>query len=168
MRTRPPCRTPTTSKEVRLGRIVGLPAVHQGRVAGRVERAVLTPDGQRLMGLILRQGMGGARWADSRDILILGQVSVILRARPGRLPAGADFALSSVKDSGGMLLGWVTDVYLDAASRAVAALEIDLGPIESLRTGRLLARRFTVSEAGDVMIPCGCTLERPGRLSDGR
>ena len=169
MRTRPPCRTPTISKEVRLGRIVGLPAVLKGRVAGRVERAVLTPDGRRLMGLILRQGMGSARWAAAEDVLNLGQVSQILRTRPGRLPAGAGFSLSSVKDSGGMLLGWVTDVYLDAASRAVSALEVDLGPVESLRTGRLLARQFTVTEGtGDVMIPCGCALERPGMLSDRR
>ena len=166
---KPPCRTLTTSKEVRLGRIVGLPVVHQGRVTGQVERAVLTPDGRRLMGLILRQGMGGARWAAEENVVILGQVSVILRTPPARLPAGTGFSLSSVKDSGGMLLGWVTDVYLDAASRAVSALEIDLGPIESLRTGRLLARTFTVVPgSGEVMIPCGCALEHPGRLSGRR
>lgn len=153
---------------MRLGRIVGLPAVHQGRAAGRVEQAVLTPDGQRLRGLILRQGMGGARWAAAEDVLILGQVSVILIRPPGRVPAHADFTLSAVKDSGGMLLGWVTDVYLDAATRAVSALEVDLGPIETLRAGRLLARAFAVSpEDGCVMIPCGCALERPQRHETG-
>lgn len=149
-----------TCRETRLGRIVGLPAVCAGRMAGRVEQAVLTRDGRRLRGLIIRHGMGIARWAAEEDVLILGEVSVILRRTPVRPPRDADFALSAVTDSGGLLLGWVTDAYVDPDTRAVSALEVDLGPAETLRTGRLLARSFTVT-GGCTMIPCGCALERP-------
>lgn len=156
-----------TSKEARLGRIVGLPAVCAGRMAGRVERAVLTRDGRALMGLIIRRGMGGAQWASSEDVAILGEVSVILRRMPGRLPREADFALTWVKDSGGMCLGRVTDAYVDPATRTVSALEVDLGPVETLRSGRLLAREFTVSGTC-VMIPCGCALEKPAIPPDRR
>jgi len=137
-----------------------------------VEQAVLTCDGKRLRGLILRHGMGGARWIAEEDVLILGEVSVILRKRPGRLPADAGFTLSSVKDTRGMQLGWVTDVYLNSAARTVSALEVDLGPAETFRTGRLLARAFTVAPEDDgkpcVLIPCGCALERPAAPSDRR
>lgn len=156
-----------TSKEARLGRIVGLPAVCEGRMAGRVERAVLTRDGRALKGLIIRHGMGGARWAAEADVDVLGEVSVILRRMLGRLPPEADFTLTWVKDSGGMHLGRVTDAYVDPVTRAVSALEVDLGPIETLRAGRLLAREFTVSGAC-VMIPCGCALERPAIPPDRR
>lgn len=157
---------------MRLGRIVGLPAVLNGRVAGLVEQAVLTPDGRRLRGLILRQGMGAARWAAEGSVGILGEVSVILREKPVRVPADAAFAPSAVKDSGGLHLGRVTDAYVDPRSRFVTALEVDLGPVETLRAGRLLARTFTVAPDAEgspcVMIPLGCTLERPGTPSDGR
>lgn len=149
---------------IRLGSITGLPVVHNGRMQGRVERAVLTPDGGRLRGLMIRRGMSGARWLDAEDVLVLGEVSVIAGRPPVRAPRDALFSLGSVRDTAGLALGRVTDVYLQPENGRVLALEITLGPLEELTCGRLLAREFAVcpapGEPGQVLIPTGCALER--------
>lgn len=148
---------------IRLGSVVGLPAALNGRMVGRVEQAVLTPDGRSLRGLVLRHGLGGARWAEAGSIGVLGQVAVVLLEKPGKPPRQADFLLTSVKDSAGLNLGRVTDVYINPETLQVTALEISLGLVEELRLGRMLVRRFAVcptpEEPGQVLIPCGCVLE---------
>lgn len=149
---------------IRLGSLVGLPAALDGRMAGRVEQAVLTPDGRALGGLVIRRGMGTARWAPSASILVLGNVSVILSRPPVRLPQEAGFLLSGVKDTGGLDLGRVTDAYIHPGSFRTEALEISLGLWEEMTCGRMLARHFAVQPAVDgaaqVIIPCGCSLEK--------
>lgn len=149
---------------IRLGGVVGLPVALEGRMVGRVEQTVLSPDGRSLRGLVLRHGFSGARWAGTESIGVLGQVAVVLRQKPCKLPASADFLLTSVKDSAGLNLGRVTDAYIDPDTLRVTALEISLGLVEDISLGRMLARSYVVrptpGEPGQVMIPCGCTLER--------
>ncbi len=149
---------------IRLSSITGLPVVYDGRMLGQVEQAVLTPDGRMLRGLVIRRGFGTARWLAREDVQVLGQVTVIAGRAPGRSPRDANFTLGCVRDTAGLDLGRVTDVYLLPESGRVAALEITLGPVEELRCGRMLARTFAVcptpDEAGQVLIPTGCTLER--------
>lgn len=146
----------------RLGSIVGLPAALNGRMVGRVEQTVLTPDGHALRGLVVRHGLGGARWVDAESIAVMGNVSVILKCKPTHLPRDADFTLSGVKDTGGLNLGRVTDAYVNPDTLQVTALEISLGLVEEITLGRMLVRQFVVcpDEPGQVLIPCGCTLER--------
>ena len=154
---------PTTC-ERRLSRMLGLPGIHHGRMSGRVERTVAHPQGHALMGVILRKGLGSARWADRKSIAVLGEVSVILSEAPRRLPPDTNFSLGSVRDSGGMTLGWVTDVLFQPDCGAFSALEISLGPTEELLGGRYLIRSWPVHpSSGQVMIPCGCVLEHARR-----
>lgn len=149
---------------IRLGSLVGLPAALEGRMVGRVEQTVLTPDGHALRGLVVRHGLGGARWVAAAHIAVLGDVSVILDTKPTRLPRDADFTLTSVKDTGGLNLGRVTDAYVHPSTFQVAALEVSLGLVEEISLGRMLARHFVVrptpDDPGQVLIPCGCALER--------
>lgn len=148
---------------IRLGAVTGLPVVREGRVLGRVEQFVLTGDGHRLRGLVIRRGFGIARWLPAESIGVMGQVTVIAKGAPGRLPRDADFALGCVRDTAGLDLGRVTDVYLTGPQGCVAAIEMTLGPLEELRCGRMLAREFAVcpipGEPGQVLIPTGCALE---------
>ncbi|MBQ8655385.1 MAG: PRC-barrel domain-containing protein [Clostridia bacterium] len=149
---------------IRLGSVTGLPVVWEGRTLGRVEQAALSHDGRRLRGLVIRRGFGSARWLGAGDVSVLGQVTVIAAGLPGRVPKDAEFLLESVRDTAGLELGRVTDVYLSPDSLRVTALEISLGPFEELTGGRLLAREFAVAPAapgrGQVLIPTGCALER--------
>lgn len=150
---------------IRLGRLAGLPVVLAGRMIGRVEQAVLTQDARRLRGLVVRHGLGAARWVEASSVRLIGDVSVIIAAKPGKVPDGADFSLTTVRDTGGMRLGRVTDVFLDPATLETAALEISLGLVEALTMGRQIARTFAPLPApddpGQVLIPCGAVLETP-------
>ena len=148
------------TSEIRLGSVLGLPVILRGRMIGRVERAVVTADGRALRGLTIRRGLGGARWINSAHIVVLGEVSVIVDSDPARLPQDADFDLGTVKDTGGLALGWVTDVFLNPATYRVTGLELTLGLIEELLGGRLIARSWTVVPGtGEVLVPCGYMLE---------
>lgn len=148
---------------VRLSQLCGLPAVLGRQVVGCVEQAMLTRDGRALRGLILRRGMGAAKWSPAAQVRLIGQASVILSAPPVRVPPDADFALTSVLDTGGLRLGRVTDVWLDPDTLLVTALEISLGALETMRGGRLVARTFTPhpvpDDPGQVLLPCGMPLE---------
>ena len=98
---------------VRLGSVPGLPVVCGGRMLGRVEQSILTPSGKSLRGMVIRKGMGGAKWLENDQILVIGGVSVLARGPAGKLPKDADFSLTSVKDASGLRLGRVTDVFLN-------------------------------------------------------
>ena len=146
--------------DVRLACVLGLPVVLRGRMIGRVERAVVTADGKSLRGLTVRRGLGGAKWVEARRIMVLGEVSVIIDDAPERLPRDADFSLRTVRDTGGMTLGWVTDVLLDPQTYRVTGLELTLGLVEELLGGRLIARNWAVVPGtGQVLVPCGYALE---------
>lgn len=145
-----------TTYEVRLGRILGLPAVMGARVVGHVERAVPDETGKRLTGFVIRRGLGSARWADRTAVEVLGDVSLILRSCPERLRREKGYAISVVKDESGLTLGRVTDWWISRDTLDVTALEISLGPIEDLRRGRCTIRRWTIQPGEDgwqVLIP---------------
>ncbi len=142
--------------DVRLGRILGLPAVCGERVVGHVERAVPDEEGRRLQGLVIRRGLGGAKWADRSAITVLGDVSVILGARPGRVPRGSGGMLGAVRDESGLTLGRVTDLWISPDTFDITALEITLGLMEDLRSGRRTIRKWAVQpgeEGPQVLIP---------------
>lgn len=137
--------------ERRLGRILGLPCVCGEKVVGHVERAVPDATGQQVQGFIIRRGLGSAKWADRSDVSVVGDVSVILRRRPSRMPRGADLHLGPVKDEGGLTLGRVTDWWIDQEGLGITALEVTLGVMEDLMTGRRRVLRWTVHPGEDGM-----------------
>ena len=145
------------TSDIRIGHVMGLPAILAGRLVGRVERVVLEQDGHHLRGLVIRRGLGGARWASRDSVSVLGDVSVILDATPVRPPRDADFALSAVHDESGLTLGRVTDAWLCPETLSVTALEVTLGPAEDLLNGRMKVCQWTVQPGADgsaqVLLP---------------
>lgn len=141
---------------VRLGRILGLPAICGGRVVGHVERAVPDEEGRQVTGFIVRRGLGSARWADRSTVRVVGDVSVILGEKPGRVPKGCGLAITAVKDESGLTLGRVTDWWITRDGLDITALEITLGPLEDMLTGRRRVAQWAVQPGEDgatVLIP---------------
>lgn len=135
--------------EIRLTRVVGLPAILGERLVGHVERASLTPDGRRLQGFVIRRGMGSARWVSRETISVLGNVSVVLTEPPARMPRDIADAPRRVSDESGLTLGRVTDAWLRPDTLQTVALEISLGPVEDLYRGRLRVHRWTTQTGSD-------------------
>lgn len=157
---------------MRMGRLTGLPVIWDGHTIAQVEAPVLQTDGRQLRGLRVRRGFGGARWVDADDISVLGEVCVVVRRKPQRIPEDAAFRLGMVKDTAGLLLGQVTDAIIDQDSLRVHALEMVLGLTEAITEGRMLCRQFVTMPAGasmgEVLVPCGCILEEPPLEMGGR
>lgn len=135
--------------EKRMARLLGLPAVLGGRLVGHVERTVLDREGRRLRGLVIRRGLGGARWAAREQVGVLGDVSVVLRCAPVRPPKDVDSILRTVKDESGLTLGRVTDAWLSPETMTVTALEVTLGWFEDLQRGRLRVSDWGVQPGDD-------------------
>ena len=154
---------------VRLGRILGLPAVCGGRVVGHVERAIPDETGQQVTGFIVRRGLGGAKWADRSTVTVLGDVSVILGEKPVRIRRGSETSITAVKDESGLTLGRVTDWWISRDSLRITALEITLGPLEDMLSGRRRVAQWAVQPGEDgaaVLIPRE-EWENPGSPSLG-
>ena len=135
--------------DVRLGRILGLPCVWGEKVVGHVERAIPDETGQHVEGFIVRRGLGSAKWADRSTVAVLGDVSLILKEKPGRLPKGREVSLGPVKDESGLTLGRVTDWWISREGLGITGLEVTLGLMEDLMRGRQRVNRWTVQTQED-------------------
>ena len=135
--------------DMRLGRILGLPAVCGGRMVGHVERAIPDEDCRQVAGFVIRRGLGGAKWAARERVGVLGDVSVVLRGAPERPPRDVDGSLPTVKDESGLTLGRVTDAWLSPETMTVTALEVTLGWLEDLQRGRLRVSDWAVQPGDD-------------------
>ncbi len=147
--------------DMRLARVVGLPAVMGEKLVGHVERAVLDGAAHHLRGLVIRRGLGSAKWVDCGAIRVLGDVSVVLDARPVRLPKEADATFSIVQDESGLMLGRVTDAWVSADTLDITALEVTLGLVEDLRYGRCIVREWAVGKEGQVILLVGRQRTKP-------
>lgn len=135
--------------EVRLMRVVGLPAILDGRHIGYVEQAALSGRARELQGVVIRRGLGGARWIGRQGIALVGDVSLVLRCKPGRMPREQEAPPSRVTDGSGLMLGRVTDAWIHPETLEVTALEVTLGLCEDLLRGRLRVRHWDVQPGDD-------------------
>ncbi|MBQ2700275.1 MAG: hypothetical protein IJF65_03860 [Clostridia bacterium] len=132
-----------------LKKLTGLPVVIKGQPMGRVEAGVLSPSGDRLLGLIIRSGLRGAKWIPEDQIMDLGGVCVLAQGLPQRLPRQQTPQPGPVWDPSGLRLGVVADVHLNHLR--VNALEISLGPWDDWRFGRMVTRTFALRQEEGVM-----------------
>lgn len=130
-----------------LRRLVGMPVVARGKLLGWVERATLTQDGKRLQGLVLRQGLGAAKWMPAEQILELGESSVLAQGAPQKLPKDAQRRLGPVYHAQGPCLGLVADALLHPERLHVLALEISYGPLYQLAGRYAYATEYSVRPA---------------------
>ncbi len=129
--------------------LIGLPVIRGGKTVGLLEQAVLEQSGKKLRGIIIREGLGGARWVDRESIQTIGGVSVLISGTPKRLPKEAGFRLGRVQDTSGLRLGTVTDALINPETLEVEALEISNGPLDDLLHGRWLASDFVLRQPPD-------------------
>lgn len=127
-----------------LRQMIGLPVVWQDTTLGFVERAVLNDEARRLRGVVIRRGLGNARWIPSRMILTVGEKCVLVCGETLRLPKQAELTLTRAYLTTGECVGLVTDALLDGATMRVSALEVSNGPLYWLMGKRAYATGYRV------------------------
>lgn len=134
-----------------LNALVGLPAVWQNQQVGWIERAVADVEGRRLGGLVVRKGMGGARWAHGGEVLSADENFVLLRSKPVRFGGMPQEKSVQTFLTTGEAVGVVTDVFFRTDRFDLAALEVCRGPVQRLLGFRAYAVDFCI---------------RPGEIQD--
>ena len=122
-----------------LNRMVGLPVVWQDRQLGYVERAIPDAHARRLSGVVVRKGIGAAKWVSSDGIAVVGSRCL-----------GRAFLTT------GECVGEVTDMILHGDSLRLEALELSPGPVYRLLGKRAYAAQYRVgggSREGEVVVP---------------
>lgn len=136
---------------ISLSRMVGMPVVFLDKQIGCVESAVVDAQEARLDGLMIRRGIGAAKWADSAQIEQLGSRCVLLRSKPVRMTDKSQPPPGRVYLPTGLCAGEVTDAFLSSRTLCVSALEVCQGPLYRLVGQRAYAARFQVQAGGSVV-----------------
>lgn len=141
-----------------LNRIAGMPVVCGGRQIGQVERAVADAENAVLHGLVVRRGIGAAKWLPASGLEWIGEVCVAARKKPCPLPAKLPPCVSHVYLANGNLAGTVADMVLCSHTFRILALEISPGPLYGLAGKTEYARQFSVRGGdGQVMVAHLCS-----------
>lgn len=131
-----------------LNHLVGLPVVFQGEQIGQVERCVADKSSAYLQGLIIRQGLGGAKWVPSHLLETLGRRCVIIRGQPEAMPGRFAGEPKLLYLTNGQLAGEITDVVLADQSLRVVALEVSAGLLQRLTGQRQYATEYHIRRTG--------------------
>lgn len=134
-----------------LNRLTGLPVIRQGRLAGYVDRAVTDKPFKQLNGLIIRRGLGMARWVPACQVEWIGEQSILVGAKPAPVPRDLPEMISRVYLTDGRLMGEVTDALLHPVLHCVVALEVCEGPLYRLMGQRQYALDYQAREDGGVV-----------------
>lgn len=138
-----------------LNRMTGLPVVWQDRQIGCVERAVADVNVMRLSGVVIRKGIGSAKWAPAEGILLAGRQSVVLSREPVRMPRGTDEPVRRAVLTSGGCAGEVSDALIHGDTLRIAALEVSQGLLHRLMGRRQYAvecRLNPYGEPGEVIV----------------
>lgn len=135
---------------ISLSRLTGMPVVWQDRQMGYVERAEVDDELSHMCGVVVRKGIGTARWVSCDNMLLADSRCVRSRVRPGRVPACGSAQRRQVYLHTGQCAGEVTDLFIRADTFRVAALEVCQGPLYRLAGQRAYAPGFSVGMNGMV------------------
>lgn len=158
-----------------LQKMVGLPVIWQDRQMGYVERAVPNASAKRLGGIVVRRGLGAAKWLSPNGIAMVGEQCVLINQKPGHMPDGKECTLARAYLTTGECIGEVTDAVIEGGTLGLVALEISGGPFYRLMGRKSYAAEFRVCEAegrqGGVVVPkliSWADLERSLREEEGK
>ncbi|MBQ2818216.1 MAG: PRC-barrel domain-containing protein [Clostridia bacterium] len=147
----------------RLDEIEALSCVDEnsGRVIGRVGGAVISGDGKKLLGLMIRpkRFLSGERFLDFSSVSVIGDVCVLFKKdalkKRGMCPKDRLYIGAGVYGSNGRIIGWYTNAYLDEKSGLVTCLEVSIGYIDDFFEGRILISEFSCSGEGIIAMQTG-------------
>ena len=140
-----------------LNRLIGMPVVWEDKRLGYVERGVTDDAVHRLRGVVIRKGIGAARWIPAQAMKLVGTRCVLLQSGPHPMPEEKRTQLGQVRLTTGERLGQVTDGWLNGLTFRVLALEVSPGPLYRLLGKCAYAAEYRVirtgANSGEVVVP---------------
>lgn len=140
-----------------LNRLIGMPVVWEDRRLGYVERGVTDAAARCLRGVVIRRGIGAAKWIPSRAMKLVGLRCILLRSGPQPMPEDQKSMPGQVCLTTGERLGQVTDGLLNGSTFRMLALEVSPGPLYRLMGKCAYAAEYRViqagARAGEVVVP---------------
>lgn len=131
-----------------LNRVIGMPVILRDKCVGYVERAVPDRFYHRLEGMVVRKGIGLARWLPQADIRLIGRECVLAAQSPRRMPEAEKWHGVQAFLPTGQWTGMVSDAVVEGGSLCLVALEISKGPLYSLLGSRAYASSYRVAGHG--------------------
>lgn len=131
-----------------LNRIAGMPVIWQDRQIGCVERAIADASARRLRGLVIRKGIGTARWLPAGNVRLIGRRCVLAGAKPEPLPDGLTDVMMQAYLTTGERAGQVSDALFSGLTLQLVALEITPGPVYALLGRCAYTASYRVIHAG--------------------
>ena len=135
-----------------LRRMVGMPVVWQNRQVGCVEHALADPKAQELRGVVIRKGIGSAKWCPAESIERIDEECVVVARPPVRHQPQAVPSSGRAHMVNGQWIGEVTDAILRPGTLALAAVEVSPGPVHRLMGRCAYACDFRRDEKTGCMI----------------
>lgn len=132
-----------------LNRLVGMPVIWQDQNLGSVERCVTDPQARRLRGVIIRRGIGMARWIPSEAVTLVGESCVLVRQKPESIPDELPEEMNEVYLTSGEKVGHVSDGVLDGLTLRLKALEVSSGLFYQLMGETAYVMRYHVFPSRD-------------------
>ena len=139
-----------------LNAMIGRSVIWQDQKLGFVERAFPNAQKRSVEGLVVRRGLGVARWISREDILLVGESCIVVQRKPQRVPEKKSAVPGRVFLTSGECAGEVTDVIVETDTMRLAALEVCQGPFYRLMGRRAYAAQFHANvdgEDGDITAP---------------
>ncbi|MBR6569464.1 MAG: hypothetical protein IKK75_03325 [Clostridia bacterium] len=137
-----------------LRQLVGMPVICQNRQLGYVEQAVAQKTEGRLEGVVIRRGIGSARWCAAEEILSAGPECVVVARRPVGAVHPCEHLPGRAYLTTGQCIGEVTDWIFQPGTFRFAALEVSPGPIYRLMGRCAYACEFRADpKSGSVVVP---------------
>ena len=138
---------------MRANHLIGLPVICDTKKIASVLSVSVGHDGHSLSGLVVQSGLYGPRFIPCAQVVLLGDRSVLVSAPAARKPSTIRRP-GRVRDTGGLRLGWATDLGIDEQTLGVQAIEVSFGPLDDMLYGLRWLQDFTFDHAsGDVVVP---------------
>lgn len=140
-----------------LNRMVGMPVIWQDKKIGSVERGIADPQARHLWGVVVRRGIGAAKWLPSDALVLVGERSVLARRMPESMPDALPSEMNEVYLTNGERVGQVSDGVLGGCSLKMRALEVSPGLLYRLMGDTSYAVRYHINRTREgrtqVVVP---------------
>ena len=132
--------------------LVGMPVICEGRKLGRVVQAQASDDLTHMIGLFIDAGIRGTRFIPSKDVIMLGEVAILVDSAGQRSERKDCGYPRRALDTEGKRLGAICSANVNEITLNIESLELSTGWLEDVLSGRRRVKQFSVTQPGGEVV----------------